>query len=309
MTFSMKVKDELTGVHVKKDCCRIAETAGALVARGVFVKSADRVRVTVSGESKNVADRVCSVAGKLGYEVEMYRDSGKSRDVYTAAIGGDVFNLMRCTGSMPFNAETVSGLTHSECCRSAFVRGAFLAAGSITDPTKGNHLETVFQNAPCAEFTANLLTNAGIGAKLTQRRDQCPVYVKEGESIASMLALMGAHSAMLEYESLLVEREVRNKINRENNCVTANIDKTATAYAKQRYSIRLIDECLGIENLPPALIEIARVRLEHPEATLNELADMIGSTRSGVNHRLRRLVDMARAFDNTTIIPGGVHYD
>ncbi len=297
MSFSALVKDELAGVHVKKEHCYLAELCGVLCVGGVFEKSGSEMWVAVTSESKRVAERVCIVANKLNNEVQMLSKSGQVRDVYVARIMGDVFELSERTGCLPLNPQIIKDITKSDCCKGSFLRGAFLAGGSIADPSKGNHMEIVVASANACEVISSVMKSLAIPAKYTGRRDAFVVYVKEGEGVASMLAAMGAHSGMLEFESSLVIKEVRNKINRENNCMTANIDKTVTAATRQRRDIGIIENKLGLKALSPALAQMANARIEHPEATLAELAEIMGSTRSGINKRLRRLSEIARSLE------------
>ncbi len=295
MTFSARVKEELAKSQLKKQHCMLAELSGVLAVGGVFERSAGRAAVAVSSESVRVAQRVCHVANKLGQDVQMISRSGGVRDVYVARIVDRVFELMEITGCMPLNEEIIKSITERDCCKGAFLRGTFLAGGSVTDPAKGHHAEIVIAKNQLCDVIQDIMAQLEISCKYTSRRDGFVLYIKEGEAVSSLLAAMGAHAGMLEYENSLVVKEVRNKINRENNCMTANIDKTVTAAARQRRDIAKIEEKMGFSALSPALREVADARVANPEATLAELAQMLGASRSGINKRLRRLSDIADA--------------
>ena len=186
------------------------------------------------------------------------------------------------------------------CCKKAFLKGAFLAAGSVSDPNSSYHLEIVSKDEEAADILIDILHGFSLGAKKVLRKEKTVVYLKEAEDIASVLALMGADSSYLVFESGRVMKEMNGNINRRVNCETANIEKTVNASVKQVSAIRRIESTRGLSHLPKSLCEIAELRLLHPELSLEELGKMCTPVigKSGVNHRLRRLVEIAEAIQD-----------
>ena len=185
------------------------------------------------------------------------------------------------------------------CCRKAFVKGAFLSSGSVSDPGRSYHLEIVARDGESADILIDILHGFSLGAKKVLRKEKTVVYLKEAEDIASVIALMGADSSYLVFESGRVMKEMNGNINRRVNCETANIEKTVNASVKQVSAIRRIEKTKGLSSLPKSLIEIAEQRLLHPELSLEELGKMCTPVigKSGVNHRLRRLVEIAESIE------------
>ena len=177
------------------------------------------------------------------------------------------------------------------CCKRAFIRGAFLSAGSISDPEKFYHFEITCASMRKAKQLQGLMASFDIEARIVLRKRYFVVYVKEGSQIAELLQIMEAPVALMELENIRIVKEMRNSVNRQVNCETANINKTVSAAVKQMEDIRYIQDTIGLESLPENLQEMARVRLERPEATLKELGEALEPPvgKSGVNHRLRKL--------------------
>lgn len=181
------------------------------------------------------------------------------------------------------------------CCKRAFIRGAFLSAGSISDPEKFYHFEITCASMRKAKQLQGLMASFDIEARIVLRKRYFVVYVKEGSQIAELLQIMEAPVALMELENIRIVKEMRNSVNRQVNCETANINKTVSAAVKQMEDIRYIQDTIGLKSLPENLQEMARVRLERPEATLKELGEALEPPvgKSGVNHRLRKLSLMA----------------
>nr|MBP8869759.1 DNA-binding protein WhiA [Enterocloster sp.] len=186
-------------------------------------------------------------------------------------------------------------LVQNVCCKRAFIRGAFLSAGSISDPEKFYHFEITCASMRKAKQLQGLMASFDIEARIVLRKRYFVVYVKEGSQIAELLQIMEAPVALMELENIRIVKEMRNSVNRQVNCETANINKTVSAAVKQMEDIRYIQDTIGLESLPENLQEMARVRLERPEATLKELGEALEPPvgKSGVNHRLRKLSLMA----------------
>lgn len=182
----------------------------------------------------------------------------------------------------------------------AFLRGAYIASGSFTDPRKSYHLEFVTEYLWQAEELQNLMADFQVHAGIMERKGKYVVYLKDGSAISDMLNITGAHNALLEFENIRILKEMRESVNRQVNCETANIHKTVAASMKQIEDIELIRQTVGLEELDENLREICKVRLEHPDVALSELGDLMKPPlgKSGVNHRFRKLSRIAEAIRN-----------
>ena len=183
----------------------------------------------------------------------------------------------------------------NSCCKRAFIRGAFLTSGSMSDPGKAYHFEIVCNREDRAEQLRDIMNSFGMEAKIVSRKRSYVVYLKEGEQIVDILNIMEAPVALMNLENIRILKEMRNSVNRQVNCETANIHKTVSAAVKQIEDIEYLREKVGLEHLPLPLREMAYVRLEHPDAPLKELGTYLVPAvgKSGVNHRLRKLGIMA----------------
>lgn len=189
-------------------------------------------------------------------------------------------------------------MIEASCCKRAFLRGAFLAAGSVSDPEKTYHLEVASRHKDYAMLAVRIINEYGLNGRIIQRKGSFVVYLKEGENIVDFLNIIGAHSALLKLENIRILKQMRNDVNRLVNCETANLDKTVNAAVRQISNIRFIQENIGLDKLPKGLQEIARLRMEHTEASLSELGAMLDPPlgKSGVNHRLRKLEKIAEEY-------------
>jgi DNA-binding protein WhiA len=189
------------------------------------------------------------------------------------------------------------------CCRRAFLRGAFLASGSVNDPGSNSyHLEVTADNLEFAKLIQAKMNEYGLHAKVIARKKGYVVYLKEGEKIVDFLSVIGAHQALLKFEDIRILKGMRNQVNRLVNCETANMNKTISAAVRQLEVIQFIDERIGLENLPPKLREVAELRMRYPEANLQELCERMAHkvSKSGLNHRFRKLEEMADKLRNST---------
>ena len=181
------------------------------------------------------------------------------------------------------------------CCKRAYISGAFIASGSMSDPSKSYHFEIVCNDMRQAEHLRDMMNSFDVDAKIVQRKRTYVVYLKEGSQIVDILNVMEAHVALMELENVRIMKEMRNSVNRKVNCETANINKTVSAAVRQMEDITYIRDQIGFEKLPEGLRDVALTRLENPDATLKELgslmADPVG--KSGVNHRLRKISEIA----------------
>ena len=191
-------------------------------------------------------------------------------------------------------------LLQKECCRRSYLRGIFLGGGSVNNPGGTYHLEVITGDERHAEAISSLLRQFGLSAKISSRKQWYVVYLKDSEQIVKCLNLMGAHTALLEYENTRIYKDMRNTVNRLVNCETANLNKTVNAAMRQSENIRAIARLIGIEKLPHSLREVAELRLNYPDASLKELGEMMDPPlgKSGVNHRLRKLDNLAEKLNS-----------
>ena len=186
-------------------------------------------------------------------------------------------------------------LIQSTCCKRAYLRGAFLGSGSVSDPEKGYHLEFVSAKEEYIMSLQKLVNHFGMDAKVVIRKNNYVAYLKEGAQIVDLLNIMGAHVALMELENIRIVKEMRNNVNRLVNCETANLNKTVSAAVRQVQDINYLEGTIGLSALPRNLEEIAHYRLQHPSASLKEMGEMLNPPvgKSGVNHRLRKLSELA----------------
>ena len=309
MSFSSGVKDELSRHQTLARHCQIAEIAAIIsMCGGVSISEKDHYSLKIQTENVYVARKYFTLLKKaFNIEVEVSIRQGtfsKGSRTYTVVVLNHEDAIRILKAARLFNADmeieeqfSISDnlVIQKTCCRRAFIRGAFLAAGSISDPQKFYHFEIVCQDEAKAENLRDIIHTFQIDAKIVLRKKSYVVYVKEGAQIVDMLAIMEANVALMNLENIRILKEMRNSVNRKVNCETANINKTVSAAVKQIEDIRLIKEKTGLHNLNEGLAEIAELRLQYPEATLKELGMMLSPQvgKSGVNHRLRKLSEIA----------------
>lgn len=280
MSFSKKVKEELLKVIPKSRHCMVAELAGIITLHGID---------SLEPDSSDGLDR------KVFTLLNKTLNIGK--DVTT--INGDVLFETRKMLKLSEDDTSVDEIVLQQpCCKRAFVRGAFLAAGSITDPNKGYHFEIVCIDDKQADLLIKAMGAFEVEAKQVERNGKNVVYLKEGAQIVEVLRVMEAAHSVMELENIRIVKEVRGTINRKVNCETANISKTVSAAVRQIEDIKLIDEKLGLDTLPVQLQEIAQIRLDYPDTPLGDLGQYLDPPigKSGVNHRLKKLAAIAREF-------------
>ena len=313
LTFSGKVKEELSRQWNEQMHCQIAEIAAIISMCGkVTIDSRNRYAVKVRTENISVA-RKCFTLLKKTFNIEAESlvtiNKSKGNTTYTVVIKQheDAMKLLQAArlvdgdGEISEEFSTSRNLiVHKSCCKRAFLRGAFLASGSMSHPEKSYHIEMVCASKVKAEQIQKLINSFGLDAKVILRKNSYVVYLKEGSQIVDLLNIMEAPIALMEMENVRILKEMRNSVNRKVNCETANINKTVSAAAKQADDIRLIQKEIGLNKLPEGLQEIAELRLTYPDASLKELGEMLTEPlgKSGVNHRLRKLSELAEDIRN-----------
>lgn len=300
MSFSNDVKNELSRIETNDPCCDKAELLGLLRMSGAIIIRGSNVGIHFSTENAALARRVLQLL-KSNYQVQTEVVITRSRRLkknnrYQVRVipAPQVSKALTELQLLSVESDLKSPLLNNHCCKRTFLRGAFLGGGSISRPSSDYHLEMVTGNEDFAHSIIKVMHSFSLKAKLTDRKNDFIVYLKDGESITKFLSVIGAHNSMMDFENVRIVKEMRNNVNRVVNCETANLNKVVKAAVRQINCIKYIEQHLGLNQLPQALQDTARLRLEYPDASLNELVEYSGGIgKSGINHRLKKLQEMA----------------
>ena len=307
MSFSSTAKNELARIKTEGRCCNRAELSGIIRVSGALeFGGKNMMNLRVVTENPAVARLIFVFLKKLyqlntelimkenkvlnkhhSYEMFIENANALLTDLSILKMEGDAYLL---------NDDLPLDILKKNCCKKAYLRGIFLGGGSLSAPEKSYHLELITHNEFYAEQLVMFINDLyDLGAKVTARKKNYIVYIKESEKIVDFLNVIGAHQTLLEYENIRILKQMRNNVNRVVNCETANLTKTADAAFEHIHAIESIIEIVGLYYLPDLLREIAEVRLENPEATLKELGEMLTPTigKSGVNHRLKKIIEIS----------------
>ncbi len=292
MSFSGKVKEEL-GKHTSTSRhCQIAELAAiyafscsdSTLTFEIENEVAARKCFTLLKKTYNIYTNVVSpesILLKKGNSYQISIDNQEEADRILQAVNNPV-------------------VTQKACCRRAYIRGAFLCSGSISNPEKSYHFEIVCRCREQAKMLQELFITFEIDAKIIMRKKYFVLYIKEGSQIVETLNVMEAHVALMEFENLRILKEMRNSVNRRVNCETANIGKTVSASVKQIADIETVMGTGYYKNLPLGIQEMAELRIQYPNASLKELGELSNPPigKSGVNHRLRKISELAEKYQH-----------
>ena len=294
MSFSSDVKQELCRSALSRRCCAQAEAYGVLLYCNTF--TAGEVRIVT--ESEPFALRLPQLFKKA---FRLSFDQGPEREgkhVFTITDPAKLSAIRRVYG------EEGGGLAlhinfavlEEDCCRHAFLRGAFLAGGSVTDPRKSYHLELATSHQSVSREMVALMREMELEPKAAARKGNAVIYFKQSDRIADLLTAIGAPVQGMEVINAKLEKDLRGSVNRRVNCDAANLDKAVEAALLQVEAIRRLEERGELGRLPDKLRETARLRLDHPEDTLAQLAQRCEPpvTKSALNHRLRKLIELGR---------------
>lgn len=331
MSFSVSVKEEICRHHSQSRHCQIAELLALVMTLGQIELREEQTRLFVKAENRLAADQVIWLLDKLfDHRIELavhehdleLSDEGQLKKVLMTLklsdyidyleedwldedelsqmeelLGADPITYVSAKGVSLQNCQFPRQVIRKECCKKAFIRGVFLAAGSVNDPKKAYHFEIALQNAEYAAVVKDVLCQFGLDAKLVKRKKYFVVYLKEGSMIVDALTIMEAYVGLMDMENVRILKDMRNDINRRVNCETANIKKTVDAARRQIEDIEYIERVKGLGYLKEPLRLLAEKRLEEPDANLAELGEMMDPpvSKSGVNHRLRKINNIAKA--------------
>lgn len=309
MSFSANTKNELSRIEPERKCCKLAEIAGFIRMCGTIkISGGGKLNVKMSTENPAVARHFKKLIKdyfgananliiaqttilKKGHLYELTIDTGMNAEQILREVG----ILMVREGCNYISDGIYTDIIKTKCCKKSYLRGVFLGAGTVSDPEKGYHLEIVCNSEILSNDVKKLVNSFGLHSKIVIRKRNYVVYIKEADQIIDFLNILGAHGQLLDFENVRIIKEMRNKTNRISNCDSANLDKTINASAKQLDNIKLIDETRGLASLPDKLYIAAQLRIDNPEASLIELAEMLDPPigKSGINHRFKKIEEIA----------------
>lgn len=305
MSFSTDTKSELSRIFPEEDCCRLAELAALIRMSGTLqLTGLKKFNLKITTENPSTARKVFRYVKdlfKIHTEVMIRRNPRLKKNnhymmIVTHSMGSAIILkkigiFKKYNDSFHITYQIPKRLLKKGCCKRAYLRGAFLGGGSISDPEKTYHLEFVTSSLEHSEDLKDLINSFNLNSKIIERKGSYVVYIKEGDQVVDILNIIGAHKALLDLENIRIYKQMRNDVNRIVNCETANLSKTVDAAMRQVKSIKYIQETIGLAKLPPNLREIAEMRLNFQDASLKELGQMLHPPlgKSGVNHRLRKI--------------------
>lgn len=301
MSFSSEIKDEVAKIKVEDYKIILSELAGITPMCGILNFKNNKISMEYITENAPVARRIFTFLRRsFGFDVEVknVRSTQLKKNVFIIYISQDescrllLDELKYIRGASVFMINYApTDLIKTSNEKKAYIRGAFMGSGSITDPKKGYHLEFVSENESNAYFLRDTINEFGLKSKVIMRKEKYIIYIKDSEQISDFLSLIGAYNSVLNYENVRVIKEMRNNVNRIVNCETANLNKTVKSSYDQVEDIKLIEREIGIENLDEDLKAIAKIRLENRSMSLNDIANSLEPklSKSTVNYRFKKL--------------------
>ncbi|GIP34268.1 DNA-binding protein WhiA [Paenibacillus sp. J2TS4] len=304
MSFAAETKKELTLIQGDEECCEQAELSALIRMNGAVQLTNQRVVLDISTENAAIARRIYSLMKKkfqVHTELLVRKKMRlKKNNVYIVRIPSQVQEILAelkiVSEGFQFTPGIDELIIRNDCCRRAYLRGAFLAGGSVNNPEGSSyHLEIASMYEEHCKALVALANQFMLNARCIERKKGFVFYIKEGEKITEFLSLIGAHQALLKFENVRIMKDMRNSVNRIVNCETANLNKTIGAAVRQIENIKLLQKEIGLANLPDKLREVAEIRLQYPDINLKEVGDLLKGkvSKSGVNHRLRKIDEMA----------------
>lgn len=317
MSFASEIKKELTNAEAEKPCCIHSELAALIRMNGSVSLNSNKTYVLdVQTENAAIARRIYTLIKKVYHSpVELLvrkKMRLKKNNVYIVRMKEEVkafLEKLEIMNDGPFSFNRTISENHKQdiCCKRAYLRGAFLAGGSVNNPeTSSYHLEIYNSYQEHNEALCELMNEFNLHARTLERKKGYITYIKEAEKITEFLSNMGAHQALFKFEDVRIVRDMRNSVNRLVNCETANLNKTIGAAFRQVENIKFIKNTVGIEALPEKLQEVAMLRLLHQDVSLKELGELVSTgkiSKSGVNHRLRKIDEFAEKVKTGEIYP------
>lgn len=304
MSFSLDVKKEILDTKVNKKCCKRAEMLAYFAFSGKLSGTNGKKILKITTENFDLAKRIEFIIKSLYSPYVSVLEHHKAKNTYYAVQMDNMDEIFKMLCDLKLVEKSIDefftirinkGIVSSSCCQKAFIRAAFLMCGSIIDPEKRYHLEFVTPYYHLSEDFVNLLCDMELNAKSIVRKSNYVLYFKQSDDIADILGITGAVKALMEFHNVRIIKDMRNNVNRIVNCETANVAKLLSASKKQIECINFLIKTGEFDNLSPALKEISHLRLENEDMSLGELGALITPklSRSGVNHRLCKICDIA----------------
>ncbi|NHC39249.1 DNA-binding protein WhiA [Bacillus sp. MM2020_1] len=313
MSFASETKKELTNLEVKT-CCIQAELSALIRMNGSLSFSSRKLVVDIQTENAAIARRIYTLL-KKSYDVQVEllvrkKMRLKKNNVYIVRLSQRAREILEDTKIIGEGFTIIHNiapeLIKKKCCKRSYLRGAFLAGGSVNNPeTSSYHLEIASLYKEHNDSLCELMNTFELNSKTLERKKGYITYLKEAEKITEYLNIVGAHNALLRFEDVRIVRDMRNSVNRLVNCETANLNKTIGASIRQVENIRYINATVGLQILPEKLREIAELRLNYTDVTLKELGEMVSGgtiSKSGINHRLRKIDAIAEKLRSGDIV-------
>lgn len=303
MSYSSDVKAEIIGHYPKSVHCKLAELAGIISVSG---RNDELHNLIIRAENdaieKKIIKLLTSLTGIKDNDIIRSNEQTHHRKLIISdknIISEIYIKLKLSNAGTKINVDGI--ITERSCCKKAYLRGAFLAGGSVGSPEKSYQLEIAAVSKNEAGKLKDILSSFNLTSGVVLRRQRYVVYVKDGNSISSILGILGAVNSLMDFENVRILKDIRNTVNREVNCDSANLAKVANAANRQIEDIRLINEKIGIDNLPDNLQTVSRLRLEHPYLSIKELGEMLEPplSKSAVNHRFRKLSELAEGLNKS----------
>ena len=305
MSFSGEVKKELCEQISPARHCKLAEISAIIAFCGKIMVDKDQSLILKLQTESTILTKKLFLLMKQVFRISAElssRSLSAKKNLYELVLNEEETALVLAACKLTVQEEENSrylvvepAIVTKSCCKRSFIRGAFLSAGSLSNPNKAYHFEVVVNQEKNGELLCEVMRSFDVDAKMLERKYHYVVYVKEGSQIVDLLNVMEAHVALMEFENVRILKDMRNSINRKVNCEAANINKTVKAATRQVEDILFIEEKIGLASLAEGLEEIALLRTTYPEASLKELGEMLSPPvgKSGVNHRLKKLSEIA----------------
>lgn len=315
MSYASDMKKELTLIEIKNDDSFLSELSALIKMNGVLTIANGKLSLSFQTENASIARRMYSLV-KYFYNVHVdisvrKKLKLKKNNVYICRLEQQVkeilTNLYILNDDYTMRLDIAKELVNTDEKKRAYLRGAFLAGGSINNPKTSSYHMEIFSSYSEHNKELNVLLNSyKLNSRILERKKGYIVYIKESEKIAEFINLVGAYQALFQFEDERIVRDINNSVNRMQNCDMANLNKTVNASAKQVEDINIIEERLGLDNLDDKLRQVAEARLKYPEYPLKEIAEIIEDgklSKSGLNHRFRKLAKIAKELKEGTYNP------
>lgn len=309
MSYSSDAKKDMLNVELKRKCCKIAELYGIITFLAKIKTEDGEAKLVFNTENEELCERIIShlyFLFKIKCEKHIFHQKHSGYSIYSVVVSNQK-HIQKLSDTFKFQINDMGDaeffidrdIIAKPCCKKSFVRGAFLASGSIMHPEKKYHMEFYTYHKRVSDDFDLLMKELGLNPKVILRKKNYVVYFKNSDEIADILSMTGVFDTLMDFHNIRIMKDMRNKNNRIINCETANMEKTHNASIEHILCIQKLKKSSKWDGLSPVLKEIAELRLEHREASLKDLGDMFTPklTRSGVNHRLKRLIEIANSLE------------